>query len=328
MNFTTSEIFNIKSEEDFERLALEMFRFQAINNEVYKKYISLLKKNVQSVNSLSEIPFLPVDFFKTHEISTRPGKSALVFSSSGTTGDIKSKHYVYNDLIYKEALIKGFQMFYKNIDEYCILALLPSYSERKDSSLVYMVNSWILGSHNPDSGFFLNNFNDLANILNNYNNVSKNTILIGVSSALLDFSERYPVPLSDNIIVMETGGMKGRRKEITRSELHNILCERFSKKVIHSEYGMTELLSQAYSYGQGIFSCPPWMKVFIRDLYDPFQIMETGKSGGINIIDLANRYSCSFIETQDLGKLNKDGTFEMLGRIADSPLRGCNLMVD
>ncbi len=328
MNFDSSSLFNIKSSDNFEILALDTFRYQAGNNEVYNKYLSLLKKQVESVNSIAEIPFLPISFFKTHEIKTGNGKASIVFSSSGTTGEIKSKHYIQKEQLYIDVLQKGFELNFGNINEYCILALLPSYLEREDSSLVFMANEWTKKSGCSDSGFFLNNYKDMTDVLKKYNNTSKKLILLGVSFALLDLSEIYPMPLSDNIIIMETGGMKGRRKEITRTELHKILCERFGKKEIHSEYGMTELLSQAYSRGHGLFTCPPWMKIIIRDPYDPFQTLENGKSGGINIIDLANRYSCSFIETQDMGKKQDDGTFEVLGRIEDSPMRGCNLMVD
>ena len=327
MNFDSSLLFNIKSLSDFEILALETFRFQAANNKVYNKYISLLKKPAESVNSLSDIPFLPIGFFKTNEIKTGNGVADVVFSSSGTTGEIKSKHYVQNKRLYTDVLLRGFELNFGKIEDYCILALLPSYLERNDSSIVYMANEWIKRSGCSDSGFFLNNYNDLSEILKKYNNKSKKIILLGVSFALLDLAEQFPSPLSENIIIMETGGMKGKRKEITRTELHQILCEKFGKIRIHSEYGMTELLSQAYSNGNGIFSSPPWMKILIRDPYDPFATVENGKSGGINIIDLANRYSCSFIETQDLGKINNDGTFEVLGRMEDSPVRGCNLMV-
>jgi hypothetical protein len=219
-------------------------------------------------------------------------------------------------------------LFYGNPKEYCVLALLPSYLEREDSSLVYMVNKLIKLSENNDSGFFLDNTTDLNNIISKYLNSSQKVILLGVSFALIDFIERFPQQLTNNFIVMETGGMKGRKKEITRQELHQKLCLGFGINNIHSEYGMTELLSQAYSKGNGIYNSPPWMKIIIRDPYDPFQIFPQGKTGGINVIDLANYYSCSFIETQDLGKINKNESFEVIGRFDNSQIRGCNLLVE
>ena len=224
--------------------------------------------------------------------------------------------------------MNGFQKAYGNIKDYCILALLPSYLERNDSSLVYMVKELIKLSGCSDSGFFLKNDEKLISVIEKYNGKSKKVILLGVSFALLDMAEKYSIKLSGNILIMETGGMKGRRKEITREELHNILYKQFGISSVHSEYGMTELLSQAYSQGNGIYRCPPWMKVIIRDPYDPFNLLENEKSGGINVIDLANQYSCSFIETQDIGKMHADGSFEVLGRLEGSQLRGCNLLVD
>ena len=330
MNFTNknfARLFSIDSEEDFDRLALETFHYQFENNEVYNRYCSLLVKN-NVLHDITSIPFLPISFFKTHKITTKPEAHPIVFTSSGTSGDNFSSHLVFDENLYKESLLKGFEKNYGKIKDFCVLALLPSYLERKGSSLIYMVNELIKKSECMDSGFFLYNLQELSELLKKYNNTQQKVLLLGVSYALMDFSEKYPFQLSENIIVMETGGMKGRRAEITRNELHQVLCEKFGKNEIHSEYGMTELLSQAYSNGNGIFTCPPWMRVIIRDPYDPFTIIEDGKTGGINIIDLANRYSCSFIETQDLGRRNADGTFEVLGRMEDSPIRGCNLMVE
>lgn len=328
MNFDSSLLFSLKSAQDFNKLVLDNFRFQVEKNKVYNTYLSFLKRSSESVQEVNNIPFLPISFFKSHKVTTFPDKEAIIFKSSGTTGESFSSHLVYDINLYKAVFLNGFERIYGKIEDYCILALLPSYLERGDSSLVFMTEQLIKLTGCKESGFFLNNFQELSFVLQKYNNSSKKIILLGVSFALIDLAEKFPMPLSENIIIMETGGMKGRRKEITRKELHNILCEKFGKKEIHSEYGMTELLSQAYSIGEGVFKCPPWMRVVIRDIYDPFTFLEGGKTGGINIIDLANRYSCSFIETQDLGKVNKDGTFEVLGRIEDSPVRGCNLMVE
>lgn len=315
----------IYTDSDFKNAAIDTFCYQAENNLVYKQYLSLLHIVPEKIKSIYDIPFLPVSFFKTHKITTSEF-SETVFTSSGTTGDEVSKHYVKDLSIYNNSFIKCFNLFYDNPDEYCVLALLPSYLEREGSSLVYMVNELIKRTKNKDSGFFLGNTSDLNNILKKYLNSSQKVLLLGVSYALLDFVEMFPQQLSHNFIVMETGGMKGRKKEITRQELHEKLSVGFGVNNIHSEYGMTELLSQAYSKGNGVYNSPPWMKVLIRDTYDPFQIMSNEKTGGINIIDLANRYSCSFIETQDLGKLHDDGSFEVLGRFDNSQVRGCNLL--
>ena len=327
MNFDISRLFQIRSVADFEKLALESFHYQISRNEVYKKYTSLINKN-ENVNDLRSIPFLPISFFKTHKVITKNKSEAIVFTSSGTAGEEFSSHYVCDEKLYCESFLNSFEIHYGNIKNYCVLALLPSYLERNGSSLVYMVNELIKRTDCSDSGFFIHNLKEVSDILANYNNGHKKVLLLGVSYALLDLAEKYSMPLSDNIIIMETGGMKGKRKELTRNELHNFLCEKFGKSEIHSEYGMTELLSQAYSKGKGFYTCPPWMQIVIRDIYDPFTFLENGKTGGINVIDLANRYSCSFIETQDIGRLNKDGTFEVLGRMEDSPVRGCNLLVE
>jgi phenylacetate-coenzyme A ligase PaaK-like adenylate-forming protein len=364
----SSEIF--RDGFDFEKTALEIFRFQATENIVYKKYIEQLKINPGNINSISEIPFLPIHFFKTHQVvtphqTTCPGlsqpvpacpdvsgmyresigdasgsniKRHTIFTSSGTTGNESSKHYIADLKIYEQSLLKCFELFYGNIEEYCLLALLPSYLEKKDSSLIYMTGSLITKSKHPKSGFYLNNFNDLSETLKQLEKQKEKTILLGVTYALLDFAEKFPIKLKHTII-METGGMKGKRKELLREEVHKIVCDAFSITKVHSEYGMTELLSQAYSKGDGIFFPPPWMKIFIRDMNDPMALIDPdgsgGKTGGINIIDLANIYSCSFIATQDLGKKHNDaclpdrqGSFEVLGRFDDGDLRGCNLMIE
>jgi len=328
MRIDTSHIFTINSLGEFEKQTLKIFRYQAVYNEVYKEYLSHLKINPDSVTTINNIPFLPVSFFKTRIVSAIPDKSELIFTSSGTSGQDSSKHYVHSAELYRQSFLNGFQKVYGNIQDYCILALLPSYLERSDSSLVYMVKELIKQSGCSDSGFFLKNDGALMSVIEKLNGTSQKVILLGVSFALLDLAEKHPLKLSDNFILMETGGMKGRKKEITREELYNVLCEKFGVKEIHSEYGMTELLSQAYSKGNGIYHCPPWMKIIIRDIYDPFDFVENEKAGGINVIDLANCYSCSFIETQDIGKLHSDDSFEVLGRIEGSQLRGCNLLVE
>jgi hypothetical protein len=320
------QIFNNHSYNNFETISLEIFKFQAKNNNVYAEFLNHLKVNITAVNKIQEIPFLPIQFFKSHQIiaSTQPIQE--VFLSSGTTGMQQSKHFVSDISIYKEGFQKGFQHFYGNIEEYTILALLPAYLERNGSSLVYMVNDLIKLSKKAKSGFYLNNLNELAKNLVELDKKGEKVLLIGVSFALLDLVETYQFQLK-NTIIMETGGMKGRRKEMIREELHAILREGFGVEKIHSEYGMTELLSQAYSKGNGLFECPPWMKILTRDTEDALTILPEGKSGGINIIDLANVNSCSFIATQDLGKTYSKGTFEVLGRFDNSDIRGCNLLV-
>lgn len=321
-------IFN--SEIEFEKTALEIFRFQANENAVYKKYIEQLKINPEKINSISEIPFLPIQFFKIHDVITPPEtqypKPETIFISSGTTGNEPSKHYVTDLKIYEQSFLKCFELFYGNIEEYCLLALLPSYFERKDSSLIYMTDLLIKKTKHKQSGFYLNNFNELFETLQQLEKQKQKTILLGVTYALIDFAEKFPMKLQ-NTIIMETGGMKGKRKELLREEVHTILSNAFVVENIHSEYGMTELLSQAYSKGRGIFFSQSWMQIFIRDINDPNLLVENEKTGGINIIDLANIYSCSFIATQDLGKKYSDGRFEVLGRFDDSDLRGCNLLV-
>ncbi len=321
-----NKIFNISSANSFEPLALEVFRFQAMNNPVYKQYINILNISIDEVKQLSDIPFLPIAFFKTHQIYIGNSTPEVVFTSSGTTGTEMSKHPVRTLNIYERSFIEAFNIYYGTPEKYCILALLPSYLERSGSSLIYMAQHLISKSNNPHSGFFLDNYDELIDILIQNENNGQPTILLGVTFALLELAARKKLSLK-NAIVMETGGMKGRGKELTRGELHGILKDRLGVTAIHSEYGMTELLSQAYSSGNGIFTTPPWMSVLTRDPYDPFCLLPTNSAGAINIIDLANVYSCSFIQTDDLGKVNSDGSFEISGRMDGSQVRGCNLLV-
>jgi phenylacetate-coenzyme A ligase PaaK-like adenylate-forming protein len=311
---------------EFSNLALETFRFQAVENSVYKTYLNWLDIDPAAILSINQIPFLPIEFFKSHRVITGQGKEIRTFESSGTTGTETSKHHLLNDDIYLESLEKGFRLFFGDPEDYCFLALLPSYLERQNSSLVFMMNHLIHLSNHPLSGFYLDNRSELAENLHLLEKSGQKTMLVGVTFALLDLAEQYSMPLKNTIIV-ETGGMKGRREELTRGELHEVLKSAFQQDNICSEYGMTELLSQAWSTGAGWYQTPPWMKVLIRDPYDPFRQLASGKSGGIDIIDLANQYSCSFIQTQDLGRTDADGRFEVLGRFDNSELRGCNLMV-
>lgn len=319
-------LFDIQHPNDFLKTTLAVFRFQAKNNVVYREFIRHLNIDVESISTIKDIPFLPISFFKTHQILSDTNKVQQTFFSSGTTGSNLSKHLVTDLNIYKDSFSKGFQHFYGNIEDYTILALLPNYLERDGSSLVYMIANLIEKSNKKDSGFYLNNLDELAKKLNTLDSNGEKILLIGVSFALLDLIEKYQFQLK-NTIIMETGGMKGRRKEIIRVELHQLLSVGFGVKNIHSEYGMTELLSQAYSNGSGIFKTPPWMKIIIRDTEDALTIFPHQKAGGINIIDLANINSCSFIATQDLGKTFDNNTFEILGRFDNSDIRGCNLMV-
>ena len=321
-----SKNFDLINDENFDHHALEVFRFQAKNNVLYKKYLNLLHIDISAIKELEQIPFLPIHFFKTHKILSTINKVQKIFLSSGTTGMSQSKHYITNIQLYENSYLKGFQRFYGNIEDYIILALLPNYLERKGSSLVYMVNDLIQKSNSIESGFYLNNLENLSNKLTDLDKKNKKILLIGVSFALLDLIEFKKFNLK-NTIVMETGGMKGKRKELVKEELHQMLCKGFGVKKIHSEYGMTELLSQGYSKGDGIFKTPPWMKILIRDTEDALTILPQSRTGGINVIDLANINSCSFIATQDLGKIHSDGTFEILGRFDNSDIRGCNLMV-
>jgi phenylacetate-coenzyme A ligase PaaK-like adenylate-forming protein len=313
-------------EKSFDHYALGIFRYQAENNEVYKKYLKLLHVDIHSIKKIDQIPFLPIQFFKSHKILSSKDSVQQIFLSSGTTGMDQSKHYVTDLQLYENSYLDGFQHFYGNIDDYVILALLPNYLERNGSSLVYMVDDLIKKSKSKESGFYLNNLKELSKKLTELDQKNKKILLIGVSYALLDLIEFKKFHLK-NTTIMETGGMKGRRKEMVKEELHQLLCDGFGVNKIHSEYGMTELLSQAYSVGDGIFKTPSWMKILTRDTEDALTILPQNRTGGINVIDLANINSCSFIATQDLGKIHKDGTFEILGRFDNSDIRGCNLMV-
>ena len=319
------DIFNIKSDADFEALALDVFKFQFKENKVYRSFCDLLYKHPSDIKSVSEIPFLPIQFFKSRDVLSSSEPIEKTFSSSGTTGSITSKHLITDLSFYKKSYLKAFKHFYGNIEDYVVLALLPSYLERDGSSLIYMVDDLIKKSKQPKSGFYLNNIEELANTLQTLETKKQKTLLIGVSFALLDLVEAYQLNLKHTTI-METGGMKGRRKEIIRQELHQILKTGFGVNQIHSEYGMTELLSQAYSKGNGVFECPPWMKILTRDTEDALTIQQPNRTGGINVIDLANVNSCSFIATQDLGKVYDNGQFEIIGRFDNSDIRGCNLM--
>jgi phenylacetate-coenzyme A ligase PaaK-like adenylate-forming protein len=334
------DIFTITSPKQFEKIALKTFRFQYENNLVYREFCDFLKTDIQKVKSLEQIPFLPIQFFKSHKVVSNTNSAQETFTSSGTTSPlppkggesdkklapITSKHFVTDITLYEESYRKGFSQFYGNIEDYVVLALLPSYLEREGSSLIYMVEDLIKKTNNPESGFYLHNHEELIEKLTRLDNAGQNVILIGVTYALLDLIVKHPFQLK-NTIIMETGGMKGRRKEMIREELHEQLCQGFGVTAIHSEYGMTELLSQAYSLGNGVFECPSWMQILVRDTEDALTYVAEGKSGGINVIDLANINSCSFIATQDLGKKNPNNSFEVLGRFDNSDIRGCNLMV-
>lgn len=325
MKPSIKSIFSIQNSKDFETVALQTFQYQYANCEVYSNYCDALKVTISEIDTIEKIPFLPITFFKQKEIISSDKISETTFTSSGTTGSITSKHHVASLAIYEESFLKGFQHFYGNVKDFTILALLPSYLEREGSSLVYMVDRLIKESNNTNSGFYLNNLEALIEKLDTLESLGKKTLLIGVSYALLDLIEKRKLQLK-NTIVMETGGMKGRRKELIKPALHKLLAQGFGTQNIHSEYGMTELLSQAYSNKEGVFSSPPWMKILTRDTEDPLTLVRH-KTGGINVIDLANIYSCSFIATQDLGVVIKNDNFKIMGRFDDSDIRGCNLMV-
>lgn len=324
--FRPEEIIQIQTKKDFHRVAMKVFRFQYEHNPVYQQFCNLLNKTPEHVKTLNDVPFLPIEFFKSKDVLSSTDPIQITFTSSGTTGMITSKHHVTNLAYYEYSFRSAFSHFYGNIEDYVVLALLPAYLEREGSSLIYMVEDLIEGSNQPESGFYLHNYEELAKMLVDLDKQGRNVLLIGVTYALLDMIEMQKFNLS-NTIIMETGGMKGRRKEMIREELHQVLCEGFGVSKIHSEYGMTELLSQGYSFGDGIFECPPWMDILTRDPEDALTYVEEGKTGGVNVIDLANVNSCSFIATQDLGKKYNDGSFEILGRFDHSDIRGCNLMV-
>ena len=320
------DIFTISNKRAFEKTALKVFRFQYDENTVYQEFCNYLHKNKTNVKTIVDIPFLPIQFFKSHKVLSSQNDIEATFTSSGTTGTQTSQHLVTDVSIYEQSYRIGFSEFYGNIEDYCVLALLPSYLEREGSSLIYMVDDLIKSSNHEDSGFYLNDYESLITKLIELDNSGQNVLLIGVTYALLDLIELHQFELK-NTLIMETGGMKGKRKEMIREELHELLCNGFGVPVIHSEYGMTELLSQAYSLGNGVFECPPWMQINIRDTEDALTYLDYGKTGGINVIDLANINSCSFIATQDLGKKNPNHSFEVLGRFDNSDIRGCNLMV-
>jgi phenylacetate-coenzyme A ligase PaaK-like adenylate-forming protein len=326
--FNTDRIFSIDSESQFNTLALELFNYQYLSNSIYGQFTRQLKFELRDIRHYSQIPFLPIEFFRTHKVlSGVSGEHEVVFTSSSTGGQTPSKHFVSDLVVYETSFLNGFKRAYGAPADYVILALLPGYLERSGSSLVYMFDKLIKLSAHTESGFFLDNFDDLENVIEILKKKNQKTILIGVTYALLDLAERG-IQLNGNFIVMETGGMKGKRKELLKEELHRILKEKLKVSTIHSEYGMTELLSQAYSKGEGVFECPPWMRVLTRDASDPLNIAMNGSSGGINIIDLANVNSCAFITTGDLGKTIDGIHFELMGRFDNSDVRGCNLMVE
>ena len=326
MEKEAANIFNISNEQEFNTACLSIFKKQSQEIEVYREFVLNLGVKTEEVIHYTQIPFLPIEFFKNHKIIAPQAFAEVVFTSSGTTGVQTSQHFVQEVNLYEKSYLQGFEKFYGQVNETCFLALLPNYLEREGSSLIYMVKDLIEKTKHPKSGFFLYNHQELYETLSSLKKTNQKTVLIGVTYALLDFIENYNLNFP-NLVVMETGGMKGKRKEMIREELHQVLCDGFGITHVHSEYGMTELLSQAYSLGDGIFNCVPWMKVLIRDTNDPLSLLEGEKAGGINVIDLANINSCSFIATQDLGKIYPNGSFEVLGRFDQSDVRGCNLMV-
>lgn len=321
-----NKLFSISSREEFDSLAMEVFHFQAKNNKVYSEFITALNLDPSDIRSVSDIPFLPISFFKNKKVVSGEFDAEVSYKSSGTSGMDRSVHYIRKLALYKSSFISSFSLFYDDPANITIYALLPSYIERNDSSLVYMADTLIKKNRMGKGGFFLDNYPELISRINKSKEKGEKILLLGVSFALLELAEKFSPDLS-GLIVMETGGMKGRRKEIIREELHHILCSRMNIDSVHSEYGMTELLSQAWSEGDGIFRSPPWMRISMRDPLDTMSSVADGRTGGINIIDLANIYSCSFIETSDLGIINDDGLFEVIGRFDSSDIRGCNLLV-
>jgi phenylacetate-coenzyme A ligase PaaK-like adenylate-forming protein len=326
LSFDIKTIFDINSEHEFNEKALKIFHWQAKNIPVYAEYISSLDIQSEMINRIEEIPFLPIQFFKSREVTEKGNVQETIFKSSGTTETGRSQHFVADLNLYQQSFTKGFELAYGKIYNTCVIALLPNYLEQGDSSLIYMIDSLIEQSDHSKSGFYLNEKNGLLDTLLELKKSNTKTILIGVTYALLDFIEKQKIDFSA-LIVMETGGMKGRRKEMVREELHDILCDGFGVSKIHSEYGMTELLSQAYSNGEGIFNTPSWMKILIREISDPLSLCKENKTGGVNVIDLANISSCCFISTQDLGRTLGNNQFEIIGRFDNSDARGCNLMI-
>lgn len=324
---SSADLLNIPDENYFEKQALQVFHYQYKHNKLYKSYVDLLKIKIMDIQQLEQIPFMPISFFKTHFMQTGQWKEQVIFRSSGTAGAQKSQHLIKDIVLYQQGVEKSFNQFYGDFNDFAILALLPSYVEREDSSLVYMVNHWMRKSNHPANAFYLNDLEKLKQQLLRLKEQEQKVILMGVSFALLDFAEQNQLDLS-NAIIIETGGMKGKREELTREQLHQILREKLSPKSIHSEYGMTELLSQAYAQDGFSFQPSPWMKILIRQPDDPFGYHKNGQSGAINIIDLLNVHSCSFIATDDIGKRHSNGNFEVLGRLDQSDIRGCNLMIE
>lgn len=315
----------MQTEDDFKKASLELFYYQYSHCKIYKDFIDFLKVDPNDVSEIEKIPFLPIQFFKNHLITSTDANPKLCFESSATTGSQVSKHFLASPEIYIESFSRNFESHFGKPQSAFILALLPSYLERSSSSLVFMVDYLINQSAKKESGFFMYNTHDLSLILHDLAKQKQKTILFGVTFALLDFVEKYKIDFPD-LIVIETGGMKGRKQEITRNQLQDDLCAGFGVSKVFSEYGMTELLSQGYTKGKSIFTSPPWMKVLIRETNDPLSVHRVGKNGGLNVIDLANIESCAFIATQDLATVHSDGTFEVLGRFDDSEIRGCNLM--
>jgi phenylacetate-coenzyme A ligase PaaK-like adenylate-forming protein len=320
--FDINQLWNL-SNDQFLNLAKELCVFQAQNNPIYKQWLTLSGQSIESIHATHTIPFLPISFFKNQDVYIGE-KPKTLFESSGTTQDVVSKHWVADTQIYEASFLRCFELFYGKPSDYCIIGLLPSYLERKHSSLVYMVNKLIQMSGHPQSGFYLNEFEQLNEVLKTLEAKKENTWFIGVSFGLIDFSTAFPQQLK-YAKVIETGGMKGRKEELTKTELHSLLKANLGVDIIHSEYGMTELLSQAYSLGNGLFKCPPWMKVLVGEAQDPTALKSNGR-GVLHIIDLANIYSCAFIATQDMGEVYEDGTFQVLGRLDHSDRRGCSLL--
>lgn len=326
MNESLPDLSAIVTPEDFESASLATFRFQVENCTTYKEFVNYLHIRPQAVKTIRQIPFLPVSLFKNHRIYCGTGEPEIKFTSSGTTGEQTSVHEVASRGMYETSFKRGFGIFYGSADQYILLALLPGYIERKGSSLVYMTEHLIRSTNHPLSGFYLHDTGKLLMTIEKARNTNRKILLLSVTHALVKLAMQHQPDLSGSI-VMETGGMKGHGREMVRSELHQLLCEHFRVPNIHSEYGMTELLSQAYSKGQGMFCCPPWMKVLTRDTDDPLTLRADNRTGGINIIDLANRWSCSFLATQDLGRVYENGDFEIMGRFDNSDVRGCNLLI-
>lgn len=312
------------NEQRFTDIALSVFQYQYEHNSLYRQYVQALGIRTDNITHITQIPFLPISFFKSHTVLCGNHMPSLYFESSGTTGDTHSRHYILDPLLYQQSLLAGFESFYGSLENYAVVALLPSYLERGNASLVHMAKEWMAASGHPQNGFYLNEWEALAQTLRSLEEQQQPTLLIGVTFALLDFAEQYPIPLQ-HTIVMETGGMKGRKKEITRTAVHDFLKAQWQLEAIHSEYGMTELLSQAYAKANGLFVPTSTMKVGVRDINDPLAMSATG-NGLLNIIDLANIHSCSFIATEDIGRVFPDGSFEVLGRMDHSALRGCSLM--